>query len=98
MVERYNTFGWIVTVFLCLFLLQWFRSTSILREGYTGYIGGRTKCFSCEADMIARGLPLAWGRPTKSVDAERHYASMGIPSVYAQPIKTFSAEIPMNNY
>jgi hypothetical protein len=34
------------------------------------YLGGSTKCFSCEKDMISRGGPTYLAQPTKCVDCD----------------------------
>jgi hypothetical protein len=34
------------------------------------YLGGSTKCFSCEKDMIKRGMPTYLAHPTKCFDCE----------------------------
>jgi len=58
------------------------------------YLGGSTKCFSCEKDMIKRGLPTYLAHPTKCVDCE----AQGINEYgawaghYGQNNKCFSCE------
>lgn len=82
-----QTLIWAISL-LVLILLVGTLNTS---EGFIGYyMGGKTKCFSCEADMIARGGPLYMGRPTKSFASERDLATRGVPPHFAQPSSCYS--------
>lgn len=58
------------------------------------YLGGSTKCFSCEKDMIKRGGPTYLAHPTKCVDCEAQaVTSYGDwAGQYGQPNKCFSCE------
>jgi hypothetical protein len=58
------------------------------------YLGGSTKCFSCEKDMIKRGLPTYLSHPTKCFDCD----AAGVQSYgawaghFGQNNKCFSCE------
>lgn len=58
------------------------------------YLGGSTKCFSCEKDMIKRGGPVYLAHPTKCVDCDAQaVTSYGDwAGQFGQPNKCFSCE------
>ena len=58
------------------------------------YLGGSTKCFSCEKDMIKRGLPTYLSHPTKCFDCDSQLAnSYGAwAGHYGQSNKCYSCE------
>jgi hypothetical protein len=58
------------------------------------YLGGSTKCFSCEKDMIRRGMPTYLAHPTKcfdcDYDARQKYGAWA--GNFGQSNKCFSCE------
>jgi hypothetical protein len=58
------------------------------------YLGGSTKCFSCEKDAIKRGLPTYLAHPTKcfSCDAQAAYNYGSWAGQFGQSNKCFSCE------
>jgi len=58
------------------------------------YLGGSTKCFSCEKDVIKRGLPTYLSHPTKCFDCDGQAASQygSWAGHFGQNNKCFSCE------
>ena len=58
------------------------------------YLGGSTKCFSCEKDLISRGLSPYMGQPTKCVNCDAQAVHTYGPNAgnFGQNNKCFSCE------
>jgi hypothetical protein len=61
------------------------------------FLGGKTKCFDCEREAIAMGLPTYLAQPTRCFDCEKQMVDMYGDRYghLAQPTKCFDCEKQM---
>jgi hypothetical protein len=62
-----------IIIFIIIALLLLLKVTVSIKEQYTNYLNYRSKCYSCETDLINRyGLEYAYlGQPTKGFSEEQ---------------------------
>ena len=83
-----------LSIVAVVIILYWVRP---YKEGFNDnrlYLGGPTKCFSCEKDIIARGGPTYLAQPTKCFDCEAQgsYTYGPWAAHFGQNNKCFSCE------
>lgn len=90
---------WAFILIIIIVLSLIFGQNQSFDEGFESeaeklYLGGSTKCFSCEWDMLRRGGPVYLGKPTKCFSCESDVVSAhgAWAGPFAQNNKCFSCE------
>ena len=62
------------------------------------YLAFPTKCFSCEKDLVSRGINLQWGNRTKSFDSEHQIGGANPLRDLGQKTKNLVNNTPNGGY